>query len=257
MDYLTVTEAKHKAGLRLALSVGGPFGYGQAVKSILEIKGIPYSAVAQLPGQSNDELFAWTGFRNAPIAVYEDESPQTDWTKILYLAERIEPLPCLIPKDSGERALMFGLGHKICSKDGFAWSGRLILVQAMLAAPKESPARQVGEVLGERYGYSDLAAAEAPTRVSEILSILSFQLDMQRDSGSEYFVGSELSAVDIYWATFAAMVAPLADDVCAIDADSRASFVGLGRIVEVDRYPALIEHRDMIYQRHLKLPLDF
>ena len=68
MEYLTVAEARQRSGLRLALSVGGPFAYGQAVKSILEIKGIPYLAVAQRPGQNNDALFAWTGFRNAPVA---------------------------------------------------------------------------------------------------------------------------------------------------------------------------------------------
>ena len=257
MDYLTVAKAKQLSGLRLVLSVGGPFAYGQAVKSVLEVKGIPYSAVAQLPGESNDELFEWTGFRNTPVAVYEEESPTADWMKILYLADRLSPLPRLIPKDSAERAMMFGLGHKICSENGFAWSCRFILIQSMLASAKESPTRQLGEVLAERYAYSDTAAAEAPSQATEILSILAWQLEMQRDARSEYFVGSELSAADIYWATFAAMVAPLPDDVCPIDADSRASFVGLGRIVEVDQFPALIEHRDMMYRRHLKLPLDF
>ena len=257
MEYLTVAEARQRSGLRLALSVGGPFAYGQAVKSILEIKGIPYLAVAQRPGQNNDALFAWTGFRNAPVAIYDDESPKNDWTKILYLAERLEPLPRLIPKDSGDRALMFGLGHKICSEDGFAWSCRLILIQSMLTTPAESPARQLGEVLAERYGYSDIAAAEAPSRTTEILSILAWQLEMQRNAGSDYFVGGELSAVDIYWAVFANMIAPLPSQACPIDADSRASFVGLGRIVEADQYPILIQHRDMIYQQYLKLPLDF
>ncbi len=257
MEYLTVAEARQRSGLRLALSIGGPFAYGQAVKNILEIKSIPYLAVAQRPGQSNDELFAWTGFRNAPVAIYNDESPTGDWTKILYLAERMEPEPRLIPRDPGDRALMFGLGHKICSEDGFAWSCRLMLIQSMLIAPSKSSLRQLGQVLAERYGYSDFAAAEAPARTTEILSILAWQLQMQRDAGSEYFVGSELSAVDVYWAVFANMIAPLPSEACPMDADSRASFIGLGRIVEADQYPILIQHRDMIYQQYLKLPLDF
>ncbi|MBV1930667.1 MAG: hypothetical protein KUG71_03040 [Porticoccaceae bacterium] len=93
--------------------------------------------------------------------------------------------------------------------------------------------------------------------MTEILAILAWQLEMQRDNGDNYFVGKELSAVDIYWATVALMIAPLPEKVCPIDADTRASFEGLGRIVEAEQYPILIEHRDMIYRRHLKLPLDF
>ena len=257
MKYLNVAEAKQLPDLRLVLSVGGPFAFGQAAKSILEIKNIPYSAVGQLPGQRNEELHDWTGFRNAPVAIYNDESPKAEWSKILYLAERINPLPRLIPKDSGDRALMFGLGHKICSEDGFAWCCRLILIQSMLAAPDDLPAKQLGHVLAERYGYSDAAAFDAPSRITEILAILAWQLEMQRDTDFDYFVGKELSAVDIYWATFALMIAPLPEKLCPIDADTRASFEGLGRLVEADKYPILIEHRDMIYRRHLKLPLDF
>lgn len=262
MEYLSVAEAKQLSDLRLVVSVGGPFAFGQAAKSILEIKNIPYRAVSQLPGQSNQELYDWTGFRNAPVAIYNDESPKAEWPQILYLAERLNPLPRLIPKLSGDRALMFGLGHKICSKDGFAWCCRLILIQSMLAAPDDSPAMPLGQTLAERYGYSDAAAFDAaafaaPSRATEILAILAWQLEMQRGADSDYFVGNEISAVDIYWATFALMIAPLPESVCPIDADSRAAFEALGGMVEADQYPILIDHRDMIYRRHLKLPLDF
>jgi glutathione S-transferase len=257
VEYLSIEEARQLPGLRIALSVGGPFAFGQAAKSIMEVKNIPYHAVTQLPGQSNDELYEWTGFRNAPVLIYEDETPKTGWPEILYLAERINPLPRLIPKDSTDRAIMFGLGHKMFSEDGFAWSCRLMLIQGMLTQGNESPAKQLGQVLGERYGYSDTAAANAAPQATEIMATLSWQLEMQRDAGSDYFVGSELSAVDIYWANCSLMVAPLPEKVCPIDSDSRSSFVQLGRMVEIDQYPALIEHRDMMYQRHLKLPLDF
>ena len=46
---------------------------------------------AQAAGADNDELFAWTGHRNAPIAIYGDEPPRTTWRELLWLAERIEP----------------------------------------------------------------------------------------------------------------------------------------------------------------------
>ena len=257
MEYLSIEDARQMSGLRIALSVGGPFAFGQAAKSIMELKNIPYKSAIQLPGQSNDELYEWTGFRNAPVLIYGDETPRAGWPEILYLAERINPLPRLIPKEQTDRAVMFGLGHKILSEDGFAWSCRLMLIQAMLTQENKSPAKQLGQVLGERYGYSDTAVANAAPQATEIMATLSWQLEMQRDAGSDYFVGSELSAVDIYWATCALMVAPLPEKFCPINTDSRSSFIQLGRMVEIDQYPALIEHRDMIYQRHLKLPLDF
>ena len=68
MEYKTVAEAKDLPGLRLALTVGGPAPWSQAAKSIFQVKHIPYIPVAQHGGQANEELVAWTGHRNAPVA---------------------------------------------------------------------------------------------------------------------------------------------------------------------------------------------
>ncbi|MBM4256712.1 MAG: hypothetical protein FJ147_12545 [Deltaproteobacteria bacterium] len=79
MECKTVAEAKNLSGLRLALTVGGPAPWSMAAKSILHVKKIPYVPVAQHGGEANEELLAWTGHRNAPVAVYNNEPPRTGW----------------------------------------------------------------------------------------------------------------------------------------------------------------------------------
>ena len=69
MDFARVEDAKDKGGLRLALTIGVPGPWSQAAKYVFETKSIPYVAVAQLGGTMNNELYDWTGHRNAPIAV--------------------------------------------------------------------------------------------------------------------------------------------------------------------------------------------
>ena len=98
MEYKTVAEAKDLPGLRLALTAGGPAPWSQAAKSIFQVKHIPYIPVAQHGGQANEDLVAWTGHRNAPVAMYDKEPARTGWYEILMLAERLAPTPSLLPQ---------------------------------------------------------------------------------------------------------------------------------------------------------------
>ena len=68
---------------------------------------------------------------------------------------------------------------------------------------------------------------------------------------------SELTAVDIYWATFAAMLRPLPHELCPMPEALRGQYGHLTPEIEAALDPALLEHRDRIYERHLELPLDF
>jgi len=51
---------------------------------------------------------AWTSQSSAPVAVWNDERPRSTWSEQLYLVERLEPEPALIPTNIEDRALMFG-----------------------------------------------------------------------------------------------------------------------------------------------------
>src|SRR5438067_8859024 len=74
--------------------------------------------------------------------------------------------------------------------------------------------REIGEYLAVRYGYGEAAARRAPARVAEILRLLSATLRAQAERGRRFLVGDQLSALDLYWAAFAALLEPLPHADC-------------------------------------------
>ena len=256
MDYVDIETACGADGLRLVLTRDVPGPWGEAAKALFHVKKIPYRAVAQVGGMPNDELRAWTGHDNAPQAVYGDEPVRTGWAEILFLAERLEPTPALIPSDARERAWMFGLLHELGGEMGFAWCRRLQMLHPMLASAGDAAPAPIQKLAGA-YGYSSEQAARADARVVAILQLLSKVLTEQRESGSDYFVGSTLSALDLYWATFAAMIAPLPAEQCPMNDFLRAGYTLSHEPSLRAADPILLEHRDRIYRDWLVLPLDF
>ncbi len=260
MEFIGIEEAKERTGLRLVLTAGVPGPFGEAAKGVFHVKKIPYTPVRQDAGQANDELRAWTGYDNAPQAVYESERPRTTAAEILFLAERLEPNPPLIPRDPRERATMFGLLHEIGSEMGFAWCRRLQLFHPILSLPAgAAPAPLLESVsrMAAKYGYSAEQAAISDRRVVEILGLLSEILRGQRDRESDFFVGETLTAVDLYWATFAAMLEPLPPEQCPMDDMLRGGYTLTDETALAAADPLLLEHRDRIYRDYLELPLQF
>jgi glutathione S-transferase len=260
MDYIDVGEARKQSGLRLVLTTGVPGPWGEAAKGLFHVKRIPYAAVRQDGGQPNYELRAWTGFDNAPQAVYENERPRIGWSEIIFLAERLEPSPALVPADPRKRSTMFGLLHEIAGEMGFAWCRRLQLFRPILELPEgAAPAPLVESVarMAAKYGYSGELAERADARVIEILTLLGDTLRAQHERGSDFLVGDALSAVDIYWATFAAMIEPLPKEQCPMEDMLRGAYTVTDTETLEAADPVLLEHRDRMYRDHLQLPLDF
>lgn len=259
-EYVDVDAARQMDGLRLVLTQGVPGPWGEAAKGIFHVKGVPYTPVAQEGGGANEALRAWTGSANAPQAIYDGEPARTGWSEILFLAERIAPDPPLVPSDARERAAVFGFLHEIAGEMGFAWARRLQLLHPLLSRPEgELPAALLEPMgrLAERYGYVPEAVAAADERVRQLLALFSEQLLAQRAKGSPFFVGEQLSAADIYWATFAAMVEPLPADVNPMPAMLRAQYTITDAATRAAAHPALLEHRDFVYEKYLELPLAF
>jgi glutathione S-transferase len=250
--YVSVEEAIKRGGVRMVVVGGVPSPWGEAAKGILHIKGLEWVAVRL--AYDSEPLKEWTGQRNGPVLIYENERPRNGWAEILLLSERLAPTPSLLPTDATERALVFGLAHEICGEAGLGWSRRLQLVHSGLQNASGFPER-VSKYLGKKYGYSPEAGAAASARVAELVAMLVSRLKAQRQAGSRYYVGNSLTAVDVYSATFAAMFDPLPPEQCKMDAATRAAFVTRDARLEAALDAVLFEHRDIMYAQFLELPL--
>ena len=251
-EYASVEDAIARRGLRMVVVGGVPSPWGEAAKGILHIKGIDWTAVRL--AYDSEPLKDWAGQRSGPVAIYDDERPRAGWAEILLLAERLAPSPPLLPKDVADRALTFGLAHEICGEDGLGWARRLQLVHAGLQDAGGFPKR-VATYLAKKYGYSPDAGAAAGERVQALLTMLAGRLKAQKQSGSRFYIGDALTAVDVYSATFMALLRPLPQEHCAMDAASRRAFETLDAPTEAALDPMLLEHRDMMYRERLVLPL--
>jgi glutathione S-transferase len=257
MNYLSVAEARKQPGVRLVLTANMPGPWGEAAKAVLSARRVSYLAVAQVVMESNDELHAWTGVRNAPVAVLDEEPPLTTWLDILLLAERVGSGPNLLPSDPLERALVLGLSTEICGSDGFGWSRRLELMgRPSTQHPPGGGSFDMARMI-RSYGVRPEAIARAPARMVSIMNGLTAQLRRQHAAGSDYLVGDRLSACDLYWATFSLFVSPLPEADCPMPSFMRANYAHLTPELGAALDPSLIRHRDLIFRKHIALPLDF
>jgi hypothetical protein len=134
-QYVEVEAAIGMSGLRVVLTPSVPGPWTEAAKAILRVKNLPYVKVRQELMGENLPLLKWTKQATAPVFVYNDERPRSIWNDQLYLAERLQPNPPLIPADIGERMLMFGLANELCGENGLGWARRLMIVHSSLWAP--------------------------------------------------------------------------------------------------------------------------
>ncbi|RYG13442.1 MAG: hypothetical protein EON92_05455 [Burkholderiales bacterium] len=250
--YISVEAAIASTGVRMVVVGEVPSPWSEAAKGIFHVKRIPWAAVRL--AYDNHALKAWAGQRSAPIVVVDDEPPRSGWADILQLAQRITPTAPLLPENSADRALVLGLAQEVCGENGLGWMRRLQLVDAGLReAGGFHP--KVAAYIGKKYGYSAEAASTATSRVVQILGMLTERLRSQQAAGSKYYVGKQLTAVDIYSATFMALLRPLAHNVCPMDAVTRQAFEYRDPATDAALSDVLLGHRDMMYRDHLALPL--
>src|ERR1700682_6438640 len=201
-EYIDVERARAMTGLRLVLTPGVPGPWSEAAKSILHVKKLACVKVRQELGGANRDLLDWTAQASAPVMVWNEERPRSIWNDQLYLVERLQPNPRLVPANIEDRALMFGYANEICGENGFGWSKRLSIIHQSTNSSNEAERR----------------------RIAGILNALSARLEQQRKRGSRFFIGDALSALDIYWATFAALIDPMPDELCAMSPAFRHAY---------------------------------
>jgi glutathione S-transferase len=260
LKYASLQEAKAMSGLRLILGANAvPGPWREACKGIFHVKKIPYTPVASAGADgSQRELIEWTAQSSAPVAIWNDERPRSTWIEQLYLAERLQPEPALIPLNAEERVSMFGLINEIAGENGLGWQRRQMLIHGTVSNPNaDDRTRNFRRRFGGKYLYSEDAAAAAPTRIASILKTLGQRLDQQKAMGSNFFIGDHLTALDIYWAAFSAIVRPLPEDLCPMAASFRDMYTEKNPVVVAAISPSLLEHRDFIYREYLELPVVF
>ena len=253
VNYIDFKQAKDQEGLRMVVVGGLPSPWGEAAKGILHIKKIPWAGIYHNP--HDKEMANWTSSNSAPVAMYDDEAPRSGWADILLLAERLAPKPALLPKAPAERALALELCHEICGEMGLGWMRRLDMVHKGLCDEKGGFPKVIAAYLASKYDYKEKQTQEYVPRIVELLNMLAERLQNQRDAGEHFYIGSTLSAVDIYSATFMTFFKPLPVEQCPMIETIRPVFESMDESISMALDPILIEHRDFIYSEYLELPL--
>ncbi len=269
LDYVGIEEARNMSGLRLILgayAVPGP--WRESCKALFYVKGLDYtSAHTANLGRDDFEfgmdhsasmLEQWTAQPSAPVAVWNDERPRASWIDQLYLAERLNPEPPLIPEDLTDRASMMGLIHLNCGEEGLGWYGRHCIVKNALAElPPDDAWYGRLRLIGEKYRYTPAAGDAAPQRVAAVLNHLDAQLESQQKAGKRFFIGDRLSALDTYWACFAGVLNPLPPDLCPMATSYRPAYTNTDPTIAAALSQRLLDHRQFIYEEYLELPIVF
>lgn len=255
MDYLEPEQGRDLEGMRLALTRDVPAPYSMSARAIFDHHKIDFHAIAQKGGGTNDSLVEWTRHRNAPIALYNDESPRTGWLDILNLAERLGKGPSLVPDNIDDRMTMMALTNELIGENGLVWQMRILMLG--LGGPERAAKEASRNPMYQDYGYSEEAKAGATERAQSILLKVSNQLSQQyEEDESAFFVSSHLTALDIYWVYFSQLINTLPEETCPTPGYLRKSYDAAGAILG-GCDPLLISHRDRILENHLACPMTF
>lgn len=255
VKFVSTDEARAARGLRLVVLIGLPSPWSEAAKGIFEVKGLDYVAVKF--AQRDETLRAWTATHNAPVVFFDDDPPRSGWADILWLGEHLGGNVSLVPRDRDERALFYGLAYEMMGAGGLVWNSRLLLIHAGLTTNgREGFPLKMAAYLGKKYGYVPEKIPAAREEILAALGRLAERRAASRGRGSPYLLGSELTALDIYSATTFALLAPMAHELCPMLPFLRQAFESLDPVVRAAFSPELIAHRDFVYERHLKLPIE-
>lgn len=265
--WLSVDQARTTPGVRITDSPYWAALWSQVLRGILHVKRIPYHKVVHPPYSHADPdaqrpLLEWTAQTSVPTMISGDGTPygdviRNDWLNQLMLAEQLQPEPSLIPSQAKVRVKMFGLANEIMSPQGLMWNGRLAMAALMDTTHLTEKQRDFfspGKFLGGKYAHN-AKAKEPMENMRECLSLLDEQLSKNGETGSPYFCGDKLSALDIYWAYASIMAKALPPDEMPVMRVNRAMYPPLNEAIADALTPRLLAHRAFIFDEHLELPM--
>jgi len=254
MRFVGLEEARQASGLRLVIATNVPSPWSQAAMGVFDMKGLDYLAVRFR--RTDEEIRQWTGARNVPVVLFDDEPPRTGWAEIVTLGERLGGRLSLVPDDDDRRVRMFGLSHEILGEGGLGWNVRLLVTHASLTTDGRTGwPKPVAEYLAPRYGYAPDRVPATRARAIGILRLLDALLAESRSQGHAYFLGSTPTALDLHVAVTLGTIWPLPEEQCPMLPPIRHAFETLDQEVKAAVSPALLAHRAQMFSRHLVLPV--
>ena len=248
--FVSIAEARVATGLRMACLRGIASPWTEAAKGIFFCKGLECQYAAQSAADPDNAIAGWAGDSTVPVVAYNDEPLRTGWAEILILAERLAPEPALIPADPEARARMFGLAHEICGEMGLGWSYRLLMVEASVSGRDADFPKAAGERIGAKYGHFPDHVAAARDRTLELLGMFA-----RRAAAGGFLMGDTLTALDIYWATFANLLVPLPDHELPMLPAMRRLYSASDPDILAAVTPSLLALRRRVYDEFLELPV--
>ena len=253
--WLTLEQALGAPGLRVApVRAGLPSPWSEFVRACFHVKRIPYSLVdARDADRGLTSIKTLTGQESLPVVFWNDERPRSNWLDQLVLAERISLQPRLLPDDPFERAKAVGLIAELCSEAGFGWHRRVMMIARLLTEPTFGEReRGIGHYLSKKYRHNTDSVEGSTKQCEEIVSTFAGL----RAAGHDYLLGSTLTALDLAWAAFAALIQPLAEDLCPMKPLWRDLYTWMPSVTPHHAVEAMLSFRERIYRAWLPLPVD-
>jgi len=159
----------------------------------------------------------------------------------------------LLPDDPYERATVIGLIAELCSEAGLGWHRRIMMIERLLTEPRFSEReRDIGKYLAAKYRHSADTVENSTRRCEEIVAAFA----ALRAKAQEYLAGPSLTALDLAWAAFAAMIQALSEDLCPMKPLWRDLYTWMPGATPRNEVEALLAYRDRIYRAWLPLPVD-
>lgn len=249
-----VAAAREARGVRMVVSGILPSPWSEAAKGVFHLARVPVLAVRWIRGEP--ETIEWTGVRNVPSVVHDDEPPRTAAAEIVSLADRLAQ-GALLPAEAEARVRTFGLLNEIAGEGGLGWCSRLAIIEAGIASEgARGFPLPIARMLAARYGQPPRHPGGIRGRVREVLALLEAELERSRARGHRYFLGERPGALDVYAATFLTALSGWTLEDCpkALPFLQKV-FADLHEELGAEVPEALMEHRRAMFDGHLPWPI--
>ena len=256
-EWISLSDSLKYRGLRLVLlRAGMPSPWSEFCRALFDVKKLDYQQV-----DGRDPVFGFSLLRqitsqeSMPVAFWSEERPRSNWLDILHLAESLGEQPQLLPGKCEERARAIGLCAELCSEGGFGWHRRVLLVHNLLTnSAFGERERKIGQYMAAKYGYRASGVLHSLKRCEDIVATFA-GLHTARNGSDIYFEGNGLSAVDLAWAAFAALIRPLPHEQCPMSEIWRSLYTWQPTQTPAQTVEELLQRRDRIYAARLRLPV--